>query len=128
MSNSSHIFTSLLVQILSCRTEVQRELVRQVGIFLVKTKRSGMKGVCDFLRPFVNYSIIRMPVSVSFRSFVRAFVSLMASLSCSLPHEAIPVIKLLMQCLKYFPLHDSEVSGLVEGLRLFGILGFSNLK
>lgn len=88
--------------------------MQQVGTFMVKNKHLGMTEVCDFLRPFLNYSIIQMPVLDSFRSFVSSLVSSMVSLSCSFPPEAIPVIKLLMGCLKFFPRRDSKVSGLVS--------------
>ncbi|KAL3526395.1 hypothetical protein ACH5RR_011051 [Cinchona calisaya] len=103
-SSENHPF----VKILSSRIEVQCELVQQVCMFMVKNKHLGMTEVCDFLRPFLNYSIIRMPVLESFRSFVTSLVSSMASLTCSFPSEAIPLIKLLMGCLRFFPRQDAK--------------------
>lgn len=78
--------------------------------FVVQNKHLGMEEVCEFLRPFLNYSIIRMPASATFHSFVRNLVSSMASVCCSFPTEAIPVIKLLMGRVKYFPCQKAEVS------------------
>ncbi|CAI9111482.1 OLC1v1011710C1 [Oldenlandia corymbosa var. corymbosa] len=104
-SSENHPF----VKILSCRSEVQRELVQQLGLFMVKNKHLGMDAVCDFLRPFLNYSIIQMSVLVRFRSFVRSLVTSLASLCCSFSSEAVPVIKLLMECLKFFPSRDPEL-------------------
>lgn len=98
--------THPLVKILSCRVEVQYELVQQVGIFMVKNKHLGMSNVCDFLRPLLNYSFIQVSVVASFRCFATSLVSSITSLSCSFPPEAIPVIKLLMGCLRFFPRGD----------------------
>lgn len=101
------------VKILSCRTEVQCELLQQVVMFLLQNKHIGMVEICEFLRPFLNYSIIRMQVSATFSSFVRNLVSSISSLSCSFPKEAVHLIKLLIGCIKYFPCRDAEVSAFI---------------
>lgn len=96
---------------LLCQPEVQSELVQQVLLFMAQNKRLGMVKLCEFLRPFLNYSILRIPFSDSSSSlFARHLVSSMASLSCSFPLEAIPILKLLMECTKYLPRKNSEVS------------------
>ncbi|XP_071915571.1 protein RST1 isoform X4 [Coffea arabica] len=100
--------THPFVKILSCRVEVQCELVQQVGNFMVKNKHLGITKVCDFLRPLLNYSFIQVPVVASFRCFATSLVSSITSLSCSFPPEAIPVIKLLMGCLRFFPRRDAQ--------------------
>ncbi|XP_069150655.1 protein RST1 isoform X4 [Solanum lycopersicum] len=104
LSSENHPF----VKVLSCRVEVQTELVQQVLIFIMQSKNSGMVEVCDFLLPFLNYSIVRMPSSVSVSSFIRSLVSSLAGLCCSIPLEAIPVIKLLIGRLKFFPCDNAE--------------------
>ncbi|KAA8530205.1 hypothetical protein F0562_004914 [Nyssa sinensis] len=103
-SSESHPF----VKILSCRTDVQSELVQQVLLFMVHNKRLGMVEACGFLRPFLNFSILRIPFSALSSSFARNLISAIASLCCSFPVEAIPVIKLLMGCFKYFPCKNAE--------------------
>lgn len=99
------------LQVLSCRPEVQTELVLQVLLFMAQNKQLGMVAVCEFLRPFLNYFILRIPVSDSSSSlFARHIISSMASLCCSYPLEAMPVFKLLMECIKFLPCKNSEVS------------------
>jgi len=81
-----------------CRSEVQSELMQQVLLFMSQNKRLGMVEVCEFLRPFLNYSIMRIPFSdLSSSLFVRHLISSMASLCCLFPHEAMPVLELLME-------------------------------
>ncbi|KAG6720020.1 hypothetical protein I3842_03G037400 [Carya illinoinensis] len=76
---------------------------------MAQNKRLGMVEVCEFLRPFLNYSILRIPFSDSSSSlFARHLVSSIASLSCSFPLEAMPILKLLMECTKYLPQKNSE--------------------
>ncbi|KAJ6965744.1 hypothetical protein NC652_003584 [Populus alba x Populus x berolinensis] len=97
------------VMILSSRTEVQSELVQQVLLFLGQNRRLGMVEICEFLRPFLNFSILRVPFSNSSSSlFARQLISSMASFCCSFPDEAIPVLKLLIGCLKHASLKNSD--------------------
>ncbi|KAL6552953.1 hypothetical protein OROGR_006795 [Orobanche gracilis] len=96
------------VKILCCGTEVQSGLVKQVTIFIMKCKHLGMEAVCEFLGPFLNYSIIKVPVTSSSSTFVRNLVSTMAAFCCFFPHEAIPIIKLLTGRLKFFPCKNAE--------------------
>ncbi|KAJ0254105.1 Protein RST1 [Hirschfeldia incana] len=104
-STENHPFA----RILSCRVETQTELLHQVSLFVMRTRRLGMVGVCEFLEPFVNFVILRVPFEDSSPSlFVRELVSSMASLCCSCRHEALPVFRLLMRCLKYIPGKNSE--------------------
>ncbi|CAK7328108.1 unnamed protein product [Dovyalis caffra] len=99
------------VKVLSSRTEVQSELVQQVLLFLGHNRRLGTVEICEFLRPFLNFSILRMPFSNSSSSlFARQLISSMASFCCSFPDEAIPVLKLLIGCLKHVPHNNSDVS------------------
>ncbi|MCD7462940.1 hypothetical protein HAX54_049652, partial [Datura stramonium] len=100
--------THPFVKVLSCRVEVQTELVQQVLIFITQSKHLGMVEVCEFLVPFLNYSIVRMPSSVSVSSFMRCLISSLAGLCCSVHREAIPVIKLLIGRLKFFPCDNAE--------------------
>ncbi|KAK4712605.1 hypothetical protein R3W88_007118 [Solanum pinnatisectum] len=104
LSSETHPF----VKVLSCRVDVQTELVQQVLIFIMQSQNLGMVEVCDFLVPFLNYSIVRMPSSVPVSSFIRSLVSSLAGLCCSIPLEAIPVIKLLIGRLKFFPCDNAE--------------------
>ncbi|KAL2528915.1 Protein RST1 [Forsythia ovata] len=96
------------VKILSCGVEVHCELAKQVIIFMVKSKHLGMEEVCEFLRPFLNYSIIKVPITGSYALFVRNLVFSLASFCCLFPREAIPVFKLLIGCIKYFPCENAE--------------------
>ncbi|XP_077244249.1 ARM repeat superfamily protein isoform X2 [Tasmannia lanceolata] len=96
------------VKVLSCRTEAQSELVNQVLLFIVQNKLIGFDGILKFLRPFLMFSILRIPFSNSSSSFVRHLISSMASLSCSFPSEAMLIIKFLTGCLKYFPRKNVE--------------------
>ncbi|CAL5325285.1 unnamed protein product [Camellia sinensis] len=103
-SSETHPF----VKVLSCRREVQFELVQQVLLLMAQNKRLGMVEVCEFLRPFLNHSILRIPVSNSFSMFVKDLISSMASMCCSSPLEAMPVFKLLGGCLNYFPCKTAD--------------------
>ncbi|KAM3286727.1 protein RST1 isoform X1 [Capsicum chacoense] len=100
--------THPFVKVLSCRVEIQTELVQQVLIFIMQSKHLGMVEVCEFLVPFLNYSIVRMSSSVSVSSFIRSLMSSLAGLCCSIPREAIPIIKLLIGRLKFFPCDNAE--------------------
>ncbi|KAK7266047.1 hypothetical protein RIF29_18686 [Crotalaria pallida] len=99
-STESHPF----VKVLSCRLEVQPELLQQVLLFMLQNRQLGMVEVCEFLRPLLNYSIIKLLFSESSSSsFTTQLVSSMASFCCSFPSESMPVFKLLIGCLKYLP-------------------------
>ncbi|OVA20781.1 protein of unknown function DUF3730 [Macleaya cordata] len=100
--------THPFVRVLSCRVEVHSELVQQVLLFIVRNKAIGFVEVCEFLRPFLNFSILRIPFSDSSSSFARHMISSIASLCCSFPTESLPVIKLLVGCLKYFPCKNAQ--------------------
>ncbi|KAL1831410.1 hypothetical protein ACET3Z_001061 [Daucus carota] len=100
-SSNAHPF----VKILCCRPEVQSELVKQVVLFMVSNKSIGMLQVCEFLSSFFNFMTIRMS---HFNSFCRALVSSVASLCCSYPLDALPVMKLLVKCLRFCPSKDEE--------------------
>jgi len=98
-------------QVLLCRPEVQSELLQQVLLFMLQNKQVGMVRVCEFLRPLLNVSIIKLLVSESSSSlFAMQLVSSMVTFCCSFPHESMPVFKLLIECLKYLPHEGSEVS------------------
>lgn len=100
-------------QVLSCRSEVQSELVQQVLLLMAHNKQLGMVEICEVLRPFLNYSILRIPFSDSSSSiFARDLISSMVSICCSFSLEAIPVFKLLTEGLKYVSFTNSEVSTL----------------
>lgn len=118
---------SNLWQVLLSRSEVQSELVQQVLLLMAHNKQLGMIEVCEFLRPFLNYSILRIPFSDSSSSmFARNLISSMASLCCSLSLESIPVLKLLTEVLNYIPCKNSEVSKFVVEVLLsfLGLLIF----
>ncbi|XP_042487971.1 protein RST1-like isoform X3 [Macadamia integrifolia] len=100
--------THPFVKVVSCRTEVQPELVQQVLLLIAQNKRTGLVKVCKFLRPFLNFSILRVSSSASSFSFTRLLVSSIASLSCSFPFEAMPIVKLMMEGFKYFPRKNAE--------------------
>lgn len=114
-------------QVLSCRVEIQTELVQQVLIFIMQSKHLGMVEVCEFLVPFLNYSIVRMSSSVSVSSFIRSLMSSLAGLCCSIPREAIPIIKLLIGRLKFFPCDNAEVSVLYMQNVFFPFNSFSGV-
>lgn len=103
-SSEAHPF----VKILSCRTEVQSELVRQVLVFIMQNRHFGMGAVCEFLRPFLNFLVIQTSSSATMSLFARNLLSSIASLCCSFPHDAVPVFKLLMRCSKYMHCNSAE--------------------
>lgn len=112
-NNSAFRFDSAdthpFVKVLVCRGEVQSELVQQVLQFVMENKHFGMVQVCEFLRPFLNYSILSLPFSdSSSSSFVKQLVSSLSLLCCSCPWDAVPVFKLLMQSLRYYPRRGAE--------------------
>ncbi|XP_031384334.1 protein RST1 isoform X2 [Punica granatum] len=108
LNAESHPF----VKVLLCRAEVRDELVQQVLLFMFQNKQEDMSKVCEFLRPFLSFSVLRMPFSdFSAASFVRHLLTSMASICCSLPHESIPIFKLLMGCIKYHPLENMDDLG-----------------
>lgn len=85
--------------------------MRQVLSFVVQSKQIGMEEACEFLRPLLYYSILRVPFSDSSSAlFARHLLTSMASLCCSLPDDAIPILKLLMRCVKCFPHKSGDVS------------------
>ncbi|XP_020268990.1 protein RST1 isoform X2 [Asparagus officinalis] len=90
------------VKVLACREEVQAELIQQVLLFIAHNRTVGMEAVTWFLRPFLMFSVIHKP-SQSSSSFARDLISAVASLCCSFPSEAISIIKLLTECLRFFP-------------------------
>ncbi|WJX70216.1 hypothetical protein P8452_54347 [Trifolium repens] len=105
----SSVHTHPFVMILLCRVEVQSELLQQVLLFMLQNQRLGMIQVCEFLKPLLDFSIIRLLASESSSSsFGLQLVSSMASFCCSCPNESMPVLKLLMGCLKYLPHETSE--------------------
>lgn len=98
-------------QVLSCRVDVQAQLLHQIPLFMVQNKSLGMEAVCKFLSPFVNYSILKTQFSDSSSSlFARNLMSSIMSVCCSYPHEAMPILALLIQSLKYVPRRTLEVS------------------
>ncbi|XP_012483835.1 protein RST1 [Gossypium raimondii] len=104
-SHEDHPF----VKILSGRREVERELVNQVLLFMAKNKGLGMVEVCEFLRHFLIFSILRMNVSdSSLFLFARQLITSMASFCCSIPNQALPIFRTLIHCLKHFPLKSLE--------------------
>ncbi|KFK33679.1 hypothetical protein AALP_AA5G045700 [Arabis alpina] len=104
-STENHPF----VRILSSRVETQTELLHQVSLFVMRSRRLGMVRVCEFLEPFLNYTILHNSLADSSSSlFVRELVSSMASLCCSCRHEALPLFRLVIRCLKYIPGRNLE--------------------
>lgn len=104
-------FGFMKLQVLSSGIEVHSELVQQVLLFMTQTKQLGMVQVCEFLKPFFNFSILRIPFSDSLSAlFARQLVTSVSSICCSFPSDAMPLFKLLIGCLKYFPHRNSEVS------------------
>ncbi|KAL5081046.1 hypothetical protein RYX36_009467 [Vicia faba] len=98
-----------IADMLSCRVEVQSELLQQVLLFMLQNKHLGMVQVCEFLKPLLDFSIIRLLGSESpSSSFGLQLVSSMASFCCSCPSESMPVLMLLTECLKYLPHETSE--------------------
>ncbi|XP_022989080.1 protein RST1 isoform X1 [Cucurbita maxima] len=96
--------THPFVKVLSCRVDVQAQLLHQILLFMVQNKSLGMEAVCEFLSPFVKHSILRTQLSDSSSSlFMRNLMSSIMSVCCSLPQEALPIFDLLIQSLKYVP-------------------------
>lgn len=107
-STEAHPF----VKVLLYRAEARDELVRQVLLFVAQNKQIGMEEVCEFLRPLLYYSILRVPfLESSSGMFARQLLTSMASLCCSLPDDAIPMLKLLIRCMKYFPHKSADDFG-----------------
>lgn len=84
--------------------------MQQVLLFMAHNKQLGMAEVCEFIRPFLNYSILRVPFSDTSSLFARHLISSMASVCCSIPLEAMPVLKMLTDCLPFVPHKNSQVS------------------
>ncbi|VFQ73532.1 unnamed protein product [Cuscuta campestris] len=112
--NNSHSFhfnapeTHPFVMILSSRKEVHPELVRQVLILLSEGKQHRMLEACQFLTPFLNFAIVRASSAASLAFFVRNLMSSIALLCCSLSQKAVPIIKLLIGRIKYFPCRNED--------------------
>ncbi|KAH0467444.1 hypothetical protein IEQ34_004682 [Dendrobium chrysotoxum] len=96
------------VKVLSCCKESHEELIEQVMLFIVRNKYLGINEVVRFLRPFIVFSMIWKSSSACVYFFSRNLISAIASLSCSFPLEAISILKLLTDCLKYLPLTNQE--------------------
>uniref|UniRef100_A0A2P2K6W6 Protein RST1 isoform X1 n=1 Tax=Rhizophora mucronata TaxID=61149 RepID=A0A2P2K6W6_RHIMU len=105
----SHTENHPFVRILSSRSEAQSELLHQILLFMAQNRRLGMVEICEFLRPFFIFSLLRVPFSDSSSSwFARQLISSLASFCCSYPNEAIPIFKLLIGSLKHLPLTNSD--------------------
>jgi len=89
---------------------VQAELIQQVLLFIAHNRTVGMEAVTRFLRPFFMFTVIHKPISVTSSAFGRDLISAVASLSCSFPTEAISIIKLLTECLKFSPCTNEVVT------------------
>ncbi|GMH24228.1 hypothetical protein Nepgr_026071 [Nepenthes gracilis] len=104
-ATESHPF----VKVLSCGLKVHNVLVQQVLYFVLQCRQYGMAKVCEFLRPVLNFSILRLPFSDSSSfSFARLVILSLASLCCSLPAEAVPIFDLLIGCLRYYQCCTAE--------------------
>ncbi|KAI3997834.1 hypothetical protein MKX01_036304 [Papaver californicum] len=112
LDSQEHPFVKVVCFQELIRIEFKNELVRQVLLFIVTNKNLvGFGKVCEFLKPFLNFVIMRIPFSSSgldLVSFAKHLISLIASLCCSFFSEAMPIIKLLMECLKYFPRRNTQ--------------------
>lgn len=106
---ASILFPNSCLQVLSCRAEVHAELIQQVLLFTVHNNSAGMGAVSLFLRPFLLFSIIRIPFLASLDTFIRDLISSLASLSCCLPSEGVDILRLITGCLKYFRHNNQEV-------------------
>lgn len=91
------------MQVLSCREEVEAELVQQVLLFIDYNRTVGMESVMRFLRPFFMFAVIHKP------AFARHLISSVASLACSFPSEATSIIEVLRESLKFFPCTNERV-------------------
>ncbi|XP_068651513.1 protein RST1 [Aristolochia californica] len=96
------------IRVLSCRSEVQEELSRQVLLFIMRNRSIGLPEVLGFLRPFVMFSILRIQFTDSSFMFASQLISSIASLSTCFHSEAMFVIKYLMECLRYFPFRNQK--------------------
>lgn len=77
---------------------------------MLQNKRLGMNNVCEFLRPLLNFSVLKLlAAESSSSSFTVQLVFTMASFCCSYPSESMPVFTLLTGCLKYFSHKTTEV-------------------
>ncbi|CAM8925250.1 unnamed protein product [Rhodiola kirilowii] len=97
--------THPFIKILSCRREAQAELRQQVMLILSQHESFGMREVCEFFRPLLNYSILGVPFLDSQSSiFVRSLVSSMTALACTFRcDDAMIILKLLISCLRFYP-------------------------
>ncbi|GAB2284259.1 hypothetical protein Dimus_018725 [Dionaea muscipula] len=97
------------VKVLSCEVEVGNVLVQEVLMFVSHCMQYGMRKVCEFLRPLLIYSILRLPfLDVPSHSFTRCLISSLASLSCTFPSDAMPLLMLLNSCLRYCQCKSAE--------------------
>ncbi|KAL9254781.1 RST1-like protein [Drosera capensis] len=108
-----------LLQVLQCQAEVDNVLAQEVLLFVAHCRQYGMKKVCKFLRPLLMFSILRVPfLDAPSYSFTRRLVSSLASLACTFPSEAMPLLMLLNDCLGYCQCKSakdlSDVVGLAE--------------
>ncbi|GAB4846720.1 hypothetical protein Ancab_025728 [Ancistrocladus abbreviatus] len=97
------------IKVLSCRIEVQNVLIEEVLLFMVQCRQYGLVKASEFLRPLLNFSILRIPFTGSSSpSFAKLLVSSLASLCCSFPSDAIPFFNLLIGCLRYYQCKTAE--------------------
>ncbi|GAB2229778.1 hypothetical protein Drorol1_Dr00014033 [Drosera rotundifolia] len=107
------------VKVLQCQAEVDNVLAQEVLLFVAHCRQYGMKKVCKFLRPLLTFSILRVPfLDAPSYAFTRRLVSSLASLACTFPSEAMPLLMLLNDCLGYCQCKSakdlSDVVGLAE--------------
>lgn len=81
--------------------------MQQVLLLIVNNKKLGLVRVLEFLKPFLFFSVLRIPFTGS-SGFAWELVCSIASLLCSFKVDAVAVFELLIQCLKYFPRNNGN--------------------
>uniref|UniRef100_A0A0E0JEK9 DUF3730 domain-containing protein n=1 Tax=Oryza punctata TaxID=4537 RepID=A0A0E0JEK9_ORYPU len=80
------------------RAELQRQAARLVA--------EGVHGVVGFLRPFVMFAAVRKGDTAFVKDLIGALAA--AAVAAARPDSAVPVLKLLAECLLHFGREDGE--------------------
>ncbi|KAK9734980.1 hypothetical protein RND81_04G175300 [Saponaria officinalis] len=97
------------VKVVACRPEVQNELLQQVLLLVVNAEKRRFGEVCNYIRPLLTYSMLRVCSSgSSLKPFLSLLVSSLMSVWCSSHHDMYILFDMLIGCLRCFPFGGAE--------------------
>ncbi|KAL9224942.1 hypothetical protein vseg_000919 [Gypsophila vaccaria] len=101
--------THPFVKVVSCRPEVQNELLQQVLLLVVDAEKCRFSEVCNYIRPLLTFSMLRVSSSgSSLTPFLSLLIASLMSTWCSSLHNMYILFDMLIECLRCFPFGGAE--------------------